>query len=131
MSLRDPRLRCRLARAVALGSMIFYAALVPWHAVSQAIGDTAGPGGLNSLPPCHQTLAQTEAPAKTSLPSKPRTKCPICSGIGALHLAASVPAGFVIVRASSGEALPVVLDQGIVTSGWHSPRGRSPPALSA
>ena len=50
MILGDPRLRRRFAQALALGSMIFYAVLVPWHTVVAGLAiPQAGAAGDDAL----------------------------------------------------------------------------------
>ena len=90
MILGDPRL-ARIGKALALAGMSFYAVLVPWHTVSQATANVVQPDFASGQPHCHQMLAKQGLPSKQSTPSGPRTKCPICNGFGALHLAAGAP----------------------------------------
>jgi hypothetical protein len=127
--LKDPRLRCRFANVLALASMIFYAVLVPWHTVSQATAGVVEPDGASGEPPCHQALVKPGAPSKQSAPSSPRTKCPICSGFGALHLAAGVPVNLIVLGTSESE-LPTIIVLGIADTSWRAPRSRGPPGLS-
>jgi Protein of unknown function (DUF2946) len=123
-------LRCHLAKTLALASMIFYAVLVPWHTVSQATAGVVEPDGATGQPPCHPALAKPDAPSKESAPSSSRTKCPICSGFGALHLAAGVPAIFLVLGTSESEELPTIVVLGIADTSWRAPRSRGPPGLS-
>jgi hypothetical protein len=129
MILGDLRLR-RLGKALALASMIFYAVLVPWHTVSQATAGVVEPYGTSAQPLCHQALTKTGVPSKQSAPSGPRTKCPICNGFGALHLAASVSAILVVCGISESEELPTIVVLGVADNSWRAPRSRSPPSLS-
>ena len=116
------------AQALALGGMIFYAVLVPWHTVSQATS------GIVSLM-VHASLPPGGSEAKRSLEAihsfRPRTKCPICNGFGTLHLAAGVPANFVVYRASENEELPTTYVQAVAKTDRRAPQNRGPPALSA
>jgi hypothetical protein len=123
-------LRCYLAKALALASMIFYAVLVPWHTVSQATVGVVEPNGASGDPPCHQALVKPGVPSKQSAPSSPRTKCPICSGFGALHLAAGVPVNLIVLGTSESEELPTIVVLGIADTSWRAPRSRGPPGLS-
>ena len=116
--------------ALALASMIFYAVLLPWHTVSQATAGIVEPDGASGEPPCHQALVKPGAPSKQSAPSSPRTKCPICTGFGALHLAAGVPAILLVLGTSESEKLPTMVVLGIANTSWRAPRSRSPPGLS-
>jgi hypothetical protein len=129
MLLKDPRLRCSFANVLALASMIFYAVLVPWHTVSQATAGVVEPDGASREPPCHQALVKPGTPSKQSAPS-PRTKCPICTGFGALHLAAGVPAILLVLATSESEELPTIVVLGIADASWRAPRSRGPPGLS-
>jgi hypothetical protein len=119
----------RFAGALALVGMAFYAVLVPWHTVSQATAGVVEPDGASGEPPCHQALVKPGAPSKQSTPSSPRTKCPICGGFGALHLAAGVPAILLVLGTSESEE-PTIVVLGIADTSWRAPRSRSPPGLS-
>jgi hypothetical protein len=130
MSLRDFR-AFHFAKTLALGGMIFYAVLVPWHTVSQATAGIGEPEGARMQPPCHEAAAQPGAPLKSSKPSKPRTNCPICNGFGTLHLAAGVPTNFVVYRDSEHEELPAIGVQPVAKTDWRAPQNRGPPTLSA
>ena len=119
--------RFGLAQALALGGMIFYAVLVPWHTVSQATVGVVRPDG--TLPPCHQAAAKPNDPS--SAPSGHRTKCPICNGFGTLHLAAGVPANFVVYHASEHEAFHANYVQTVAKTDRRPTQNRGPPTLSA
>lgn len=119
MILGHLKLRCRIALMLALGSMIFYAVLLPWHTVSQATSQLT-----QSQAPCHEGAPV----AKHSLPSKPPTNCPICKGFGTLHLAAGAPSNFVVLGIPETEASPATAVDDIADSTWHRPQSRGPPA---
>ena len=130
MILGDPRLRC-LGKALALASMIFYAVLVPWHTVSQATAGVVERYGTSAQPPCNQALTKTGVPSKQSAPSGPRTKCPICNGFGALHLAVGAPVILIVLRTRESEELPTLIVPGVAECSWRAPQCRGPPALPA
>jgi hypothetical protein len=130
MILGDLRLR-RLGKALALASMLFYAVLVPWHTVSQATAGVVEPDGASGEPPCHQALVKPGAPSKQSAPSGPRTKCPICNGFGALHLATGAPVIFIVLPTRESGELPTLVVPGIAERSWRTPQCRGPPALPA
>jgi hypothetical protein len=125
-----PQLRCQLAKALALASMIFYAVLLPWHTVSQATAALAQADVASSQVSCHHALLQQSAPSKRSQPSRPPTNCPICKGFGTLHLAAGVPAILIVLGTSESEELPTLVVLGIADTNWRAPRSRGPPGLS-
>ena len=123
-------MRCGFAKGAALASIIFYAVLVPWHTVSQATGLLLQLDGASPQPLCHHTLVKAGAPSKPSQSPRPSTNCPICKGFGALHLAAGVPANFIVLRTRESEELPTIVVLGIADTSWRAPRSRSPPGLS-
>jgi hypothetical protein len=110
--------------------MIFYAVLVPWHTVSQATAALVQSDDARNEPPCHQAAANADDPSKQSAPSGPPTKCPICCGFGALHVAASVPANLVVLGSSESEVSPTTVVEGMAYSTWRAPQSRGPPSLS-
>ena len=130
MVLRDLRLRC-FAQVLALGGMIFYAVLVPWHTVSQATANVVQPDGARAHHPCHQAAAKPNDSSQRSAPSAPRTKCPICKGFGVLHLAAGVPLIFVVCCTSEHEELHASYVQAVAKTDRHPPQNRGPPILPA
>ena len=125
MILGDLRLP-RLGKALALASMMFYAVLVPWHTVSQATAGAVQSDFASGRPHCHHTLAKQGAP-----PSGPRTKCPICSGFGALHLATGAPVIFIVLSTRESGELPTLVVPGLAECSWRTPQCRGPPALPA
>src|SRR6478752_3079099 len=93
----------RSAGAVALAGMAFYAALLPWHTVSQATGPPLSLG--KSLePPCHQASAAGHT-AKTPQPAKPRTHCPICNGFATFHFVTPAPTSAILIGPAADAAI--------------------------
>ena len=77
------RLR-RIGGVLALIGVVFYAALLPWHTVSQANLALAGfEPGVKVEAPCHEAAAADSETSKTSKPANPKTHCPVCSGFAA------------------------------------------------
>jgi hypothetical protein len=94
----------RLAGALALAGMAFYAVLLPWHTVSQTTIQLAQSDVATFLqPPCHQSAAMAGQNSKSH--SKPQTHCPICNGFAALHLVVSAPTNVLTVRVATGDLL--------------------------
>jgi hypothetical protein len=76
--------RCRrIAGAIALAGMAFYAVLFAWHTVSQAAAQL-----LPSTPICHDSGSSSDGGSKSSPPAKPLSQCPICKGFAALQFSA-------------------------------------------
>jgi hypothetical protein len=100
--------RCRrIAGAVALVGMAFYAVLFPWHTVSQAAAQFL-PSTLekSSKPICHDSEPlPSDGGSKSSPPAKPPSQCPICKGFAALQLAL-VGAVHVFVRPEASVSAP-------------------------
>jgi hypothetical protein len=118
----------RLAGAVALAGMAFYVALLPWHTVSQATGPPLSLG-KSFEPPCHQA-STTGDNAKTPLPAKPRTHCPICNGFAAFHFATPALTGALLVRPAVQAAIPHMVQDGVVGAIVRAPQSRGPPRSS-
>jgi hypothetical protein len=121
----------RFAGVLALAGMAFYAVLLPWHTVSQATTEIA-PAGLTGLsePPCHQSVAMAGRGTKAPEPSKPRTRCPICSGFVALHLAVSPPTNTLAVTVDAGALLPPAAEDDLADAAVPAPHSRGPPPVS-
>jgi hypothetical protein len=119
----------RLAGALALAGMAFYVVLLPWHTVSQATAGTA-PAAIAGLaePPCHQS--EEGAGAKTQVPSKQRTHCPICNGFAALQLAVSAPANAPAVRVTAAPLPLPAADDDLADVAVPAPQSRGPPLVS-
>src|SRR5262249_22801482 len=111
----------RFAGALALLGMAFYAVLVPWHTVSQA-----SPQLLQSklVAPCHETMARGSSTPK---PDKPTTKCPICNGLAALHIAVSVPACHILPRVIQSKAVLAATEDSVADITARRPQSRGPP----
>jgi hypothetical protein len=122
----------RFAGVLALAGMAFYAVLLPWHTVSQATAEIA-PTRLAGLsePPCHQKAAAMAGRGiKAPEPSKPRTRCPICSGFVALHLAVSPPTNTLAVTLDAGALLPPAATDDLAEAAVYAPQNRGPPPVS-
>jgi hypothetical protein len=119
----------RLGGALALAATAFYAVLLPWHTVSQAI--TPLPNARSLEPPCHHALAAAEDSSKSPQPLKPRSNCPICKGFAALHLATGVPANVLVVKVAVIASLTPVAKDDLADATAHPPQSRGPPSLFA
>jgi hypothetical protein len=113
---------------LALLGMAFYAVLIPWHTISQArigLSDSSAP--LEVKLPCHGMAARDAG--KDSKPAS-KTKCPICTGYVALHLAVAPQP---ITLAKPSEAASASFEH-LTQRSWARPRtaqSRAPPARSA
>jgi hypothetical protein len=128
MILGDLHRQRRFAGTVALVAMAFYAVLLPWHTVSLATGPPLSLG-KSVESPCHQASA-TEDNAKTQLPTKPRTHCPICNGFAAFHFAAPAPPIAVLVRPTLHAAITHIVEDNLVSVTARPPQNRGPPSSS-
>ncbi len=106
--------------------MAFYAVLIPWHTVSQAITPLLAAAEVLTAP-CHDHGA---APEGQSGPGKSRTNCPICKGLGTLNLATAAQAFLVIANVAESTPLPQAPDEDLVPGEDVTPQSRGPPLLS-
>jgi hypothetical protein len=112
----------RVAAAVALLSVAFYALLLPWHLTSQFERQLfTADFGISA-----QAMCSADASGR-SVPGVPDSSCPICKGIAAFH--------FAIAPAAQAELTP---PPAIAVSFAHAredlagarptnPRNRGPP----
>jgi hypothetical protein len=126
------RFKRRLAAAAGLAGMAFYAVLLPWHIVSQASVAFAAPAqAMAAEHPCH---GHDEAVADQTIKgAKPagKTHCPICTGLGVLHLAvASAATAFPALPERPAVAFDSTEDH-LIEALVHSPRSRAPPRPTA
>jgi hypothetical protein len=118
--------RRRTVATIALVGMAFYAVLVPWHTVSQAITPLLAAAEAVA-PPCHDHAAMADGQQG---PAKPRTNCPICKGLGTLNLATAAQAFLVLATAAESTPLPLSSDDDLVPGEDVVPQSRGPPLLS-
>ncbi len=126
------RFKRRLAAAAGLAGMAFYAVLLPWHIVSQAsVAFAAPPQAMAAEHPCHgHDEAVADQTVKGAKPAG-KTHCPICTGLGVLHLAvASAAIAFVAPQ----DPIAVIFDSTedhLADARVHSPQSRAPPRHTA
>lgn len=126
------RFKRRLTAAAGLAGMAFYAVLLPWHIVSQAsLALAAPPQAMAAEHPCHghdETVA--DEAVKGAKPTG-KTHCPICTGLGMLHLAvASAAIAFPAPPDRPAVAFDSTEDH-LIEASVHSPRSRAPPRPTA
>lgn len=126
------RFKRRLTAAAGLAGMAFYAVLLPWHIVSQAsVALAAPPQAMAAEHPCHghdETVA--DEAVKGAKPTG-KTHCPICTGLGMLHLAvASAAIAFPAPPDRPAVAFDSTEDH-LIEASVHSPRSRAPPRPTA
>ncbi len=114
--------------------MAFYAVLLPWHIVSQTSLALAAPAQAMAAEhhPCHDhdEAAVADTSAKGVKPAS-KTHCPICTGLGVLHLAV---AGAAIAFPAPPDRPAVIFDSTedhLIEALVHSPQSRAPPRLTA
>jgi hypothetical protein len=105
--------------------MAFYAVLVPWHTVSQAITSLLAAAEAVDRP-CHDHAAMADG---QSGPAKPLTNCPICKGLGTLNLATAAQAFLVVATTAQSTPLPQAPDEDLVPGEDVIPQSRGPPLL--
>jgi hypothetical protein len=106
--------------------MAFYAVLLPWHTVSQAITPLLVAAQAME-PPCPDHPAPGNGKQD---PDKPRTNCPICKGLGTLHLAVGANVFAVAATVGASSPLPQAPDDDLVPGTKIAPQSRGPPVLS-
>jgi len=106
--------------------MAFYAVLIPWHTVSQAITPLLAAAEAVT-PPCHDSTAGADG---QSAPGKSRTNCPICKGLGTLNLATAAQAFLVVANVAESTPVPKAPDEDLVPGEDVTPQSRGPPTFS-
>lgn len=118
------RKRSRLAGALALLGLAFYALLLPFHLTSQFNRQLfAAEFGLAA-----EAICGSVANAADQIPGAPKDSCPICKGLAAFQLALD-PAPHVLaqpVSVRSPSQLP--LREALAGKDDLPPRSRGPPA---
>ena len=124
--------RCRrIAGAMALAGMAFYAVLFPWHTASQAAAQlVASTLEKPSKHICHESEPSSDGGSKRSPPAKPLSQCPICKGSAALQLALVGAANVVFARREASASAPRMADDGITARPVRAPQNRGPPLLA-
>ena len=121
-----------LGVTLALFGVGFYAALLPWHTVSQATLALAGSeSGVTIEAPCHEAAAADSEKSKTSKPATPKTHCPICSGFAALQFALANPGIAAVLPPEAGGVVAGVAQDNLTTAVVLAPQSRGPPYLSS
>ena len=112
----------RVAAAVALLSVAFYALLLPGHLTSQFERQLfAADFGISA-----EAMCRADAPGQ-GVPGAPDSSCPICKGLAAYH--------FAIAPAAQAELAPppafavsfAHARENLTGSGVAAPRNRGPP----
>lgn len=126
------RFKRRLTAAAGLAGMAFYAVLLPWHIVSQAsLALAAPPQAMAAEHPCHGHDETVADEAVKGVKPTGKTHCPICTGLGILHLAvASAAIAFPAPPDRPAVAFDSPEDH-LIEASVHSPRSRAPPRLTA
>ena len=118
--------RCRrVAGAIALAGMAFYAVLTPWHTVSQAAAQLPQALEKSARPSCHDV--GPSGGSKSSPPAKPTSHCPICKGFAAFQLALPGAAIVTFVPLEEGTLAPQLVDDGLTARLVLAPHNRGPP----
>jgi hypothetical protein len=122
--IRGFRRRCRrVAAAVALLGVAFYALLLPWHLTSQFEAQLF----KAEFGPLAAVMCTSGATADPAVPGAPATNCPFCKGLASFHFALApavqpelpAPPTFAMAFAYSSEHL--------VGARVVKPRNRGPP----
>jgi hypothetical protein len=121
--------RCRrVAGAIALAGMAFYAVLFPWHTVSQAVAQLLPSKLEKSLKPnCHDSGSASDEGSKSPAPAKPLWQCPICKGCAALQLALVCAANTVFIRPEASASAPRIVEDDLTAQLVRAPQNRGPP----
>lgn len=123
-----------IAGACALVSVLFYAALIPVHIVSEASTVLLGAKFADALTViCHSGRAFASDHAlgdrSPATPRKPQKRCPFCQGYAAFQFAIA-PAnmiGFIRVAIHAPES--ELASDGLASASWRAPQSRGPPSF--
>jgi len=113
----------RIAAAVALLGVAFYALLLPWHLTSQFnahlrladLGEFAG------------AICSSDS----SKPAMPATSCPICKGLAAFQLALAAPEAAPLPVLPHATPVLSATREDVAELAAPSPHSRGPPSLLA
>ena len=114
----------RVAAALALLGVAFYALLLPWHLTSQF---TLGLFEAEFGPIAQVMCGKSTDGVNPSLPGSPATSCPICKGLAAFQLTLA-PAPPVAVLPAMGDAqFTSAAADDVAGAALPTPRNRGPP----
>jgi hypothetical protein len=115
--------RRRIAAALALLGVAFYALLLPWHLTSQFSAQLyRADVGM---------FADAMCATDGSNPAMPASSCPICKGLAAFQLALATPdAALLPVMPHAAPVLAIAQDDVAGVAAPH-PRSRGPPRFYA
>jgi hypothetical protein len=123
-----------IAGACALVSVLFYAALIPVHIVSEASTVLLGAKFADALTViCHSgrvsAAGQALADRSPGAPAKPQERCPFCQGYAAFQLAIA-PANMIgIVRVAVRAPTPPLSNEELASARLLAPQSRGPPSF--
>jgi hypothetical protein len=114
----------RVAAAMALLGVAFYALLLPWHLTSQfALGLYEAEFGPLAAVMCGKSVDGVNP----SLPGAPATSCPICKGLAAFQLTlAPAPPVVALPALAHAQFVPGASDDA-AGAALPTPRSRGPP----
>jgi hypothetical protein len=123
----------RIAGASALLGILFYAALIPLHLVSEATTALLGAELADALVICHSgsTAASDHAlnGSAPAAPASPKKHCPFCQGFAAFQLAIAPAHNIGIVRLAVRAPAPHLTGAGLVSALARAPQSRGPPTI--
>jgi hypothetical protein len=134
MSLGTLRSHRKLAAALALAGVAFYAALLPWHLTSQLSAQLfRAQFGDFGLVICKGGTATSTAQTEIDplAPKAPGMSCPICKGLAAFQLAVVTAALAGLLEVKAGPDIVEPAEQAIADAVVPTPRSRGPPSLPA
>jgi hypothetical protein len=112
----------RVAAAVALLGVAFYALLLPWHLTSQFEAQLfKAEFGISA-----QAMCRADAPGQ-SVPGAPATSCPICKGLAAFHLAIAPAAQPELLAPPAISISFAYVREDLTGARVLNPRNRGPP----
>jgi DUF2946 family protein len=123
----------RIAGACALIGVLFYAALIPVHIVSEVSTALLGAELGDALDViCHGSLAFADHTSNGSVPAAPtvpQKHCPFCQGLVAFQVAIASANTLSIIRIAVRAAAPDLTDEGLASTSLPAPQNRGPPAF--
>jgi len=115
--------RRKLAGALALAGMAFYAVVLPWHIASDS--------SLTRTAFELKTACTAQSNAEKPSPTKPLEQCPMCKDFAGFQLTLVGGAIIAVIPREIGEALSDTSHDHLAEASVPPPQSRGPPHLPA
>ena len=117
----------RVAAALALLGVAFYALLLPWHLTSQFV---LGLYEAEFGPVASVICGKGGNSANPALPGAPATSCPICKGLASFQLTLASTPPVLALPALVQTQFAVTAPDDVAAAPLPTPRNRGPPLTS-